>query len=384
MQPKAPPFRENGIPDGAGIFNRIHIAVALGKTVGRGQFLPGGGSSLVEGILQKLLLSLAHPPGHIDSGGGLVPNEVVPLLGLVVVEGVGHHVPEGHPPADAVWVGEYHAGLHDDPVFGAQVAVLILDVLRPLLQSFILAPARDRPAGAVASLCQTAQKVNKRVICLVDLINITGRDRLGLGPPHGGIVAVDPAGGPGIRVEVEHLLFLLIRDARLRLEFICSGHPPLVMTNAGIIGIDAMVLNRRAHEAGSIGTHGVVLHGIGVVPDDVASAQFPRPAVAPHYIERSAYYAPGVPILGAQVGDYALWELDQRESEECPLRIDRPGHICGAGFLAAGAAGIVGPHIAVAGRRGIGRGPVGLGLLGREHPQGDAGIGAVRPGYFIG
>ena len=119
MQTEGVPLGENRVTDGPGILNGIHIAVALGKAVGGNQFLPGGGAVLIQRILQKLCLSLPHPLGHVDGGGGLVPDQVIPLRRLVVVEAVGHHVPQSVGSAAAVRVPEDHAGLHNDAVCGA-------------------------------------------------------------------------------------------------------------------------------------------------------------------------------------------------------------------------------------------------------------------------
>ena len=156
VQAKTPPLGKNRVPDGPGVLNGIHIAVALGKAVGGNQLLPGGGAAFIQGVLQELLLGLTHPLGHVDGGGGLVPDQVVPLRRLIVVEAVGHHVPEGVGPAAAVRVSEDHAGLHDDPVLGPQITVLVFDVFRPLLHGFVLTPAGVRAAGVVVCLRQAA------------------------------------------------------------------------------------------------------------------------------------------------------------------------------------------------------------------------------------
>ena len=119
VQAKTPPLGKNSVSNGSGVLNGVHIAVALGKAVGGNQFLPGGGAVLIQRILQELFLGLAHPLSHVDGGGGLVPDQVVLLGRLVVVKGIGHHVPEGIGPAAAVRVPEDHACLHNDAVCGA-------------------------------------------------------------------------------------------------------------------------------------------------------------------------------------------------------------------------------------------------------------------------
>ena len=381
VQAKTPALGENGIPDGTGIADGIHIAVALPEAVDGVQLLPGRGAILLQRILHKLIVyRLAHPLSHIDGGGGLIPDQVVLLLGLVVVKGVGHHIPEGHAPAAAVRVGEHHAGLHDDPVFGAQIAVLVLNILRPLLHSLVRAPAR-----AVLCLGQPAQQVQEGVVGFVDFIDVAGSDGLSLCAPHRGIVAIEPAGRPIIRIEVEHLLLLLIRDAGLRLELIGGGHPPLVVALGGVIGIDAVLYRGACHQLGGVGPGGVILQGVGVVPGDVAAALLRRPAVPPHYIQGRAYHVPSVPVLGIQVGDNTARKFNQSKAQKGPFRVDGPGHIGGAGLPATGAAGVVGPHIS--GRGGIGGGgPVGARgrVLGCEHPQRNAGIGAISCGDVVG
>ena len=119
VQAKTPPLGKNRVPDGPGVLDGVHIAVALGKTIIGDQFLSGGGAVLIQRILQELFLGLAHPLGHVDGGGGLVPDQVIPLRRLVVVEAVGHHVPQSVGSAAAVRVPEDHAGLHNDAVCGA-------------------------------------------------------------------------------------------------------------------------------------------------------------------------------------------------------------------------------------------------------------------------
>ena len=213
MQAETPALREDGIPDRPGVLNGVHIAVTLGKAVGGGELFSGGDTALIQRVLQKLCLGLTHPLGHVDGGGGLVPNQIVPLLRLVVVEGIGHHVPEGIGPAAAVRISEDHAGLHNDAVFGAQVAVFIVDVLGPLVDGLVRAPAGVGAAGAIVCLSQAAQEIQEGIVGLIYLIQVAGGDGLGVGAPHGGVVPVEPAGGPGIRVQWEHLLLLLIDDA---------------------------------------------------------------------------------------------------------------------------------------------------------------------------
>lgn len=166
---------------------------------------------------------------------------------------------------------------------------------------------------------------------------------------------------------MEHLLLLLVRDPGLSLELISGRDPAPVMTDAGVVGIDAVILDRRAHQTGGVIPHRVVLQRIGVIPGDIAAALIRRPAIAPHHIQRCAHHAPGVPILGTQVGDYSLGKLDQRKAKEGAIRIDRPGHICGAGLPSAGAARVVGPHIA--GGRDIGRSRLGRDVWGASIPR---------------
>ena len=91
---------------------------------------------------------------------------------------------------------------------------------------------------------------------------------------------------------------------------------------------------------------------------------------------------PGIPVHGVQVGNHAARKFHQGEAQKCPLRVDGPGHVGGVGFLSAGAAGVVSSNISSG--CNIRRSPAGLGCLGREHTQGDAGVRTVSRGNFIG
>ena len=124
------------------------------------------------------------------------------------------------------------------------------------------------------------------------------------------------------------------------------------------------------------------MHSAGVVPGDVAAALVRGPSVAPHHVQGRAHYMPGIPVHGVQVGNHAARKFHQGEAQKCPLRVDGPGHVGGVGFLSAGAAGVVSSNISSG--CNIRRSPAGLGCLGREHTQGDAGVRTVSRGNFIG
>ena len=181
---------------------------------------------------------------------------------------------------------------------------------------------------------------------------------------------------------MEHLLFLFVGDSSLRLELIRSCNPSLIVTSGGIVGVDAVAHRGAGHKLRGVGAHAVIVHSAGVVPGDVAAALLRRPAVAPHHIERGTNHVPGVPILGVQVSDHAARKFHQGKAQKCSFWVNGPGHVGGVGFLSAGAAGVVSSNISSG--CDIRRSPAGLGCLGREHTQGDAGVRTVSRGNFIG
>ena len=91
---------------------------------------------------------------------------------------------------------------------------------------------------------------------------------------------------------------------------------------------------------------------------------------------------PGIPVHGVQVGDHAARKFQQGKAQKCSFWVNGPGHVGGVGFLSAGAAGVVSSNISSG--CDIRRSPAGLGCLGREHTQGDAGVRTVSRGNFIG
>ena len=159
------PLGKDRIPDLGGLRDAVHKAVRLGIAVGGAQLLAGGSAVPVQGILQELALGLPHPLRHVADGGGLVPNQAALDGRFIVVERIGHHFPQGIGAANTVGVNEHAACLNDDPVLGPQVAAGVMDVLRPLGDGVILAPA-----GSAAVLTQPAQQVQESVIGLVDFI----------------------------------------------------------------------------------------------------------------------------------------------------------------------------------------------------------------------
>lgn len=150
--------------------------------------------------------------------------------------------------------------------------------------------------GRAAHLCQAAQQVQERLVALIDHVLITGRHGLGVGSPHGGVVAVGPSGRPARGVAVEHLLLLLVADAGFRLELIRRGDPALVVAGGGVVGID-----RAAHHLGRVGTHGV-----GIEPGDPAAAGVGIPvfdaAIAPDHVEGRTLHVPGSIVIGIFIG----------------------------------------------------------------------------------
>ena len=122
------------------------------------QFLSSRSTILIKRVFEVLVvLALPHPTGHINHCGCLVPNQIAFNLGLAIVNGIGHHLTQGVGPAYTVRITEHAACLYDDTVLGAQVAVRIMDIFRPLLHGLILAPPGDIAACAVIALAQAVQ-----------------------------------------------------------------------------------------------------------------------------------------------------------------------------------------------------------------------------------
>ncbi len=161
-------------------------------------------------------------------------------MGFIIVNGVGHHLPQRVGPAHTVRVPKDTACFYNDPVLGAQIAVRVVDILRPTLHGFVLAPASNISASTVVCFTQPAQKIKERIIGLVNFVKVAGSNRLSVSAPHGGVIAISPARRPGTGVTVEHLLLLLVGNARFLLELIRSGHPAFVVTGGSIVGIDTL------------------------------------------------------------------------------------------------------------------------------------------------
>ncbi len=144
---------------------------------------------------------------------------------------------------------------------------------------------------------------------------------------------------------VEHLGLLIVGDPRCRLELVSGRDPTLIVAVCGVIGVDG-----AAHQAGSVGTYAVVLHGVGIIPGDIAAAGIRVPvlrfALAPDHIERGALDFPGRFAGGVEVRHNALRELDQGEAHEGTLRIGGPGDILTGRRLPAGTAGVQTAHTA--------------------------------------
>ena len=141
-----------------------------------------------------------------------------------------------------VRVLDYCACLHDDPVFGTQIAVCIVDVLRPALHRLILAPA-----GTCVSGTQAVQQVQKSVVGLIHFVKVTRSDKFRVSAPHGGVVVVCPASGPTGGITVEHLLLLLVGNSGGFLELVGGGHPAAIAAPGGVVGIHAAAFKRAAH-----------------------------------------------------------------------------------------------------------------------------------------
>ena len=144
---------------------------------------------------------------------------------------------------------------------------------------------------------------------------------------------------------VEHLGLLIVGDAGRRLELVGGRNPTLVVAVRGVIGVD-----RAAHQTGGVGAHAVVLHGVGVIPGDIAAAGIRIPvfkfALTPDYVEGSAFDLPGRFAGSIEVRHNALRELDQGKAEEGPLRVGGPGDVLPGGCLPAGTAGVQSAHAA--------------------------------------
>ena len=281
-----------------------------------------------------MILGLPHPLGHIADGGRLIPDQTALGRRLAVIERISHHLTQRIGAAHTIGINENTASLNDDPVLGTQITAGVMDIFRPFGDGVILAPF-----VAVAVFAQTAQQIQEGVIGLIHLIKIAGGHRLGIGAPHRGIIAVDPAGGPRRAVAVEHLLLLLVGDSGLFLEFIGGSDPPLVVAAGGVIGVDAA--SAACHHLGGVRAFTVVLHGIGIKPGDLAPALFGGPgfigALAPYDVKGCTDYMPGGIVTVADVPHHALRELDQRKPEESPLGVGGPVNIGGGGLLTAGA-----------------------------------------------
>ncbi len=263
MQAKGAPLCKDSVPDVSGRGDGVYKTVAFPEAVGGVQFLAGGLAVFIQRVLHKLvILPLAHILRHILDGRALVVDQVVELHRLIVIKGVGHHLPQGIGTAGAVRVLEYAAGLNDNPVFCPQIAVRIADVFRPVFQGHILIPAGEGLTVA-AHLRQAAQQVQKRLVGRVDHVLVVGRHRLGVVSPHGGVVAVGPAVRPVGRMAVEHLGLLVVGDAGSGLELIRSGYPPLVITGSGVVGVNPLGNGLALHQLGGVRAHSVVLHGAG-------------------------------------------------------------------------------------------------------------------------
>ena len=386
MQAEGSALIEDGIPNGPGILDGIHIAVALPETVGGVQFLACGSAVLLQRIFHKLVvLALTHPTCHVDHRGHLVVNQGVLACALVVVDTVGHHVPEGKGPAASVRVTDDSARLHDDPVLGAQIAVCVVDVFRPLFHSLVLAPPGNVAARAVILLAQAVQKIEESVIGLIHFIKVSRSDRFRISAPHGGIIAVCPAAGPAGRITVKHLLLLLVGDPALRLELVSGSYPAFVVTGGRVVGVDAILHGRSRHKLGCVRAFAVVADSLGVVPGNIAAALVGGPGIsvsafAPNHIEGCANNMPGAVVAVIEVSDNALGKFQQSEAKEGPFRVGGPCHIRGAGLFPSRAARVISPDAPGGGNSG--RGP--LDRLRTEHRQRHAGVGAVGPADGIG
>ena len=263
MQAEGAPLIENGIPHRPGVCDIIHETIRFGEAIDRVQLLTSRCAVLIQRVFQKLIVfGLPHPLGHVDHGGRLVVNQSVASAALLIVDTIGHHVPEGKSPAAAIRVLNNGASLHDDPVLGAQVSIRIVDILGPTLHCLVFTPAGNVTASTGITFTQAIQQIQESVVGLIDLVEVARGNRLGVCAPHGGVVAVRPTGGPGFGVAVEHLLLLLICNAAFRLKLICGGHPSLVMAGRSVIGIYSILHRRARHKLGSIGPHAVVADGL--------------------------------------------------------------------------------------------------------------------------
>ncbi len=85
---------------------------------------------------------------------------------------------------------------------------------------------------------------------------------------------------------------------------------------------------------------------------------------------------PSTVIVGIKVGNNTIRKFNQGKAQKCPLRVSAPVYIGGSGFLAAGAARVIGPDTSGGVAGAYLRGGV-LDRLRAEPCKRHAGVGAV-------
>lgn len=139
------------------------------------QFLTSGSAVLIERIFEELIVfALPHPTGHINHCRRLIPNQVTFDLGLTIVNGIGHHLPQSISPAHTVRVSEHAPSLYNDPILSAQIAGLAvqLEGQEPACTNFQAMPPSVKKTYTKAYLdAKTDAGREKRLAWIIDRLN---------------------------------------------------------------------------------------------------------------------------------------------------------------------------------------------------------------------